>query len=494
MNEYLSDALTEISDKHIQEAIHPKKKIKIYWLGAVAAILAVVLLIQYIPVPIGMIDLPSKDPVRLTDTIQPIQAAALAQAATPRIPVRPDDDSSEGAVWNDYLDQLRQTEASVKASGTQALSFYKEASTLFLDSPEQENGVWSPVSAYMALAMLAESTGGNSRQQVLDTLGVSDIETLRTEVSAVWETFYEPLNGNESCIFANSLWLEDGVAYDPTTVDTLAYSYYADVYRGDLGSPEINADIQAWLNNKTGGLLSDAVKDVGLDPRTDPLIALYSTVYFQTNWSEQFEESENTTRLFHGPEGPTLETFMNQTYGTLYWGDSYSAVRLWLRVGTDCGMWLILPDEDKTAADVLAEGEYLDMISAYDLTTAEPFWENTRYCVVNLSVPKFDVSADFDMIEALKTLGITDAFDPATADFSSSITDRPAYVNQANHAARVVIDEEGVAAAAYTEISGALGFMPPDEMTEIDFILDRPFLFVIASEQTPLFIGVVNEP
>lgn len=494
MNERLSDALNEISDEHLAEAIRPKKKRKIHWLGAVAAMLAVVLLIQSGPALIGLIPLPTAEPVRLTATVQPIRTDLLAQASQPRIPVPPDDNSSEGTAWNEYLDQLRQTESACQTANTQALSFYKEASALFLDSPEQENGIWSPVSAYMALAMLAESTAANSRQQVLDALGVPNIETLRKEVSAVWESFYEPLRGNESCVFANSLWLEDGVAYDRNTVDTLAHAYYADVYRGDLGSEGVNADIQAWLNNKTGGLLSDAVKNAGPDPRTDPLIALYSTVYFQTNWTEQFDEADNTTRLFYGPDGPTLETFMNQTYGTLYWGDSYSAVRLWLRVGTDCGMWLILPDEDKTVADVLAEGQYLDMTAAYDLSTAEPFWENTRRCVVNLSVPKFDVSSQFDMVEGLRALGITDAFDPALADFSSSITDRSAYVNQANHAARVVIDEEGITAAAYTEITGALGFMPLDDLTVIDFILDRPFLFVIASDQAPLFVGVVNQP
>ena len=492
MNEYWSKALGEISDKHLNEAIRPKRKSRIYWIGAAAAVLAVVLLAQSFPALIGMIPLADPEPVRLTGTVQPIQATVLAQAAQPRIPVRPDDQSSEGAAWDDYLDQVRQTEAAAETACAQALPFYKSASALFLDSPEQENGVWSPVSVYMDLAMLAEATAGSSRQQILDALGIGDIETLRSSVSALWETFYEPLNGNESCVFANSLWLEDGVAYDRNTVDTLAYDYYADVYRGDLGSEAVNADIRAWLNNKTGGLLSDAVKDVGLDPRTDPLIALYSTVYFQTNWSEQFDEADNTTRLFHSPDGAELETFMNQTAGTLYWGDSFSAVRLWLRVGTDCGMWLILPDEDKTVSDVLAEGQYLDMISAY--TALDPSWENTRFCTVNLSVPKFDVSAEFDMLEGLQALGITDAFDPALADLSASITDRPAYVNQANHAARVVIDEEGITAAAYTEIDGAAGFMPPDELTEIDFILDRPFLFVIASEQTPLFIGVVNEP
>ena len=53
-------------------------------------------------------------------------------------------------------------------------------------------------------------------------------------------------------------------------------------------------------------------------------------------------------------------------------------------------------------------------------------------------------------------------------------------------------DEQGVKAAAYIEIPGAGAAAPPEEI--IDFILDRPFLFVITSNSLPLFAGTVNEP
>ena len=44
MNEKLNEALNEISDKYLEEAAKPKKKRGFYWLGAVAAILAVAIL------------------------------------------------------------------------------------------------------------------------------------------------------------------------------------------------------------------------------------------------------------------------------------------------------------------------------------------------------------------------------------------------------------------------------------------------------------------
>ena len=67
------------------------------------------------------------------------------------------------------------------------------------------------------------------------------------------------------------------------------------------------------------------------------------------------------------------------------------------------------------------------------------------------------------------------------------------FVSKVNHSARVKIDEKGCEAAAYTVMMMTNSAMPPKE--EVDFILNRPFLFVITGEDgLALFIGIVNEP
>ena len=114
--------------------------------------------------------------------------------------------------------------------------------------------------------------------------------------------------------------------------------------------------------------------------------------------------------------------------------------------------------------------------------------------MVHLSVPKFDISSDMELTQQLKNLGITDIFLPGTADFSPIIPENDGgCVDQVKHAARVAIDEEGVTAAAFTVILRDGAGMPPSD--EMDFVLDRPFLFVIESQDgLPLFAGVVNQP
>jgi serine protease inhibitor len=111
---------------------------------------------------------------------------------------------------------------------------------------------------------------------------------------------------------------------------------------------------------------------------------------------------------------------------------------------------------------------------------------------VNLSVPKFDVASTMDLSEGLKNMGATDIFTEAVSDFSKITSDLPVYLTAANQSVRVQIDEEGVKAAAYIELPGAGSAAPPDEI--IDFVLERPFLFVITSDNVPLFAGCVNNP
>ena len=91
-------------------------------------------------------------------------------------------------------------------------------------------------------------------------------------------------------------------------------------------------------------------------------------------------------------------------------------------------------------------------------------------------------------------MGITDVFDPDKSDFTPLTEQEDGiFVSQASHAARVMVDEEGCIAAAYTVMAAAGAAMPPEE--EMDFVLDRPFIFVITSDSgMPLFAGIVNQP
>ncbi len=122
-------------------------------------------------------------------------------------------------------------------------------------------------------------------------------------------------------------------------------------------------------------------------------------------------------------------------------------------------------------------------------------WSQTQQAEVDLSLPKFDVSSDLDLLDALAQLGMTDVQTPGAADFTPLTTANqlPLALTEAKHAARVKIDEDGCEAAAYTILSVCeTAAMPPEEIVE--FTLDEPFLFAITgADGLPLFAGIVNQ-
>lgn len=215
-------------------------------------------------------------------------------------------------------------------------------------------------------------------------------------------------------------------------------------------------------------------------------MALAATISFHAKWHNEFLESRTEKGVFHGANGDINCDFMHQGGSrTYYWGDQFSAVAQGFE--NDGGMWFVLPDEGVSVDELLQDEQVMKFILTNE-------WEDSKYLIVNLSVPKFDVASDMDLVSGLKALGVTDIFDSEVSDFSPMTADtEEIYLSQAMHAARVMIDEEGCTAVAYTVMPVAGAAMPPDE--EIDFILDRPFLFVITgSDNLPLFVGVVNQP
>lgn len=361
--------------------------------------------------------------------------------------------------------------------------FYEMSMQEFLIDTDGQNKIYSPLNVYMALAMLAETTAGNSRQQILELLGADDIEELRNSASILWNANYCD-DGTVTSILASSAWLSDNITYKQETLQTLAEYYYASSFCGSMGSEEYNKLLQKWINEQTGGLLEEQASQIEMTPET--ILALATTVYFRAKWEDEFIKENNTQDIFHTVTGDVEAEFMHQSGSDhYYWGENFGAISRKLEHSGE--MMLILPDEDVTVESLLSDKEVMEFISSADS------WENKKFLIVNQSVPKFDVSSDFSLISGLMNLGVTDVFNIASSDFTPLTEDTGVAVSDAKHAARVMIDEEGCQAAAFTVMLMAGGARPPEE--QVDFVLDRPFLFVIkGQDKQPLFIGVVHQP
>ncbi len=468
----LEKALSHISSQHIANAAKAKRR-RPYWIAVTAAataaaILALVLVQTALPKPTFSI---ASNTARIAASLRNVNSPLRADYET--------EDAFQSALESHL--SLQKARRAQKDNALDGLaSFFTEGSAVFLSG--EENTLWSPVSAYMSLASLAELSSGRSQRQILRLLGVNNTNTLRKQVAAVFESTYAD-KGKDVSKLATSLWFQEGISYQDDKIDALVHDHYASVYSGVLGSTETQQAITAWVNENTGGLLSDYPPS---QLTSDAVFALYSTIYFQSQWKDDFDAKLNISDIFHSPTGDRTVTYMrNAARMTYYRGDNFGAICLPLENGGN--MWFILPDKSATSQDVLSRGQYIDMVLSQD-------WENKQTVIAHLTIPKFDVVEKKSLKDGLMQLGVTDIFSAEKANFSALRSALPAFAGTIEQASRVQIDEEGVTGASYTEII-YMGSVPPSNTPDIiDFVLDRPFLFVVEKDNIPLFTGVVNNP
>lgn len=417
---------------------------------------------------------------------QPEQPGVLAKAAHPQMVQFPSYDEYEDdkAYETDYRAWQKTAEAQRRPEGyaDSLQPFFAASIPEFLSGHPGENVVYSPLNVYMALAMLAETTGGETRDEILTLLGQDRVEDLRAQASDLWNDNYCD-DGAFTSILGSSLWLGESLRYNRKTVDTLAKDYYASVFQGTMGSADYDRQLQTWLDEQTGGLLTEQAQNQRFEP--DTVMALATTIYYQARWAAPFSEGATETGIFHSPNGDVECDMMHQTDTMAYgWGEGFSAVERPMERGGS--MWLILPDEGVTPEELLRNPQ------AVQFLLEQEQWENQQQLWVEQTIPRFDVTSVQDLKGGLQKLGVTKVFELGTADFSPML-EEDAYVSKVQHDARVKIDEEGCEAAAYTLMAMEGASEPPEE--KVQFVLDRPFLFAITGESgLPLFVGVVNHP
>ena len=367
-------------------------------------------------------------------------------------------------------------------------AFYKKTQAQVLGaskaagSDSGKNAVYSPINVYLALAMLAETTDGNSRQQLLDLLGEKSISSLRKRVQNLFIANYQD-DGECTSLLANSLWMNEALNYNQKTLETLAKKHYAYSFAGKPGSKEMNKALQGWINEQTHDLLKDQAASLELDPST--VLALVSTIYYKAVWAEQFSKEATDQKTFHVPTGDKKVDMMHLVESFPYYtGKNFEAVALPLR--NSGSMWFFLPKKGVTPAKLASDAEVLSL-----LTDTENY-KDFSYPQVTLSLPKMDAVSDTDLIKDLKKLGVTDIFGSG-GNFSPLMEDAAKiFVSQIEHAARVKTDEDGVEAAAFTAIVLSKAALPTQRVT---FTVDRPYYFAITGYTGDmLFTGVVNDP
>lgn len=376
-------------------------------------------------------------------------------------------------------------ETLAKGNNEFALALYRQ-----LSAADDGNMFFSPYSLSVALAMTYAGAEGATREQMAKTLNFileeEDLHAAFNNLAIELARRGESNQGKDEEGFRlniiNAIWGQIEYAFLDEYLDTLAVNYDAGLRLLDFtADPEAcRQAINDWVSQQTEGKIEDLIKK-GIISETTRLV-LTNAIYFNAAWGIPFKTSSTADGTFYLPDGSTVTvSMMHQTENLNYAeGDSYQAVELKYD-GNELSMLIILPED----------GNFEQFKATFDAEKLAAIIDEMRTANVTLTMPRFEYESQFSAKDALKAMGMTDAFE-MTADFSGIDGTHDLFIEDVVHKAFVSVDEAGTeAAAASAVIINVKGVMEQAEVT-----LDHSFIYLIRDIQTNtiLFIGSVVNP
>uniref|UniRef100_A0A672J155 Alpha-1-antitrypsin homolog n=1 Tax=Salarias fasciatus TaxID=181472 RepID=A0A672J155_SALFA len=342
-----------------------------------------------------------------------------------------------------------------------ALTLYKK---LDAHTAAGKNIFYSPISISAALSMVSSGARGDTRSQLMSTLGYAALN--QTQVDDGYEHFFHVLEHhqtNQQLDVGNIVAVKTGFQPSQQFVADIKQHYVGELHNVDFTNPEkAAAQMNKLIAGKTHGKIKDMVKD--LDPET--VMMLLNYVYFRGQWEHPFEAKLTSKEDFHVDESTTVQVDMMKRTGRydIYEDNDNHTTVVRLPYKGNTSMIIVLPDEGK-------------MKEVEDGFTMEPV------CV------SFSISAEASLEQILEELGVTYAFSDF-ADFSGLSEDIKLVVSKVSHQAVLSVDETGTEAAAATTVE----LLPTSLPKSVK--LNRPFLVFIVDSSTEsiLFMGKINNP
>ena len=346
-----------------------------------------------------------------------------------------------------------------------------------------ENIVVSPHSIAIALAMVAKATDGTTQEEIVTALELDRLDP--TSIDRSYLKLIETLQNAEPNLklaIANSLWVDRDITLKPKFIEDLKKFYRAQVSNLDFSNPQAKDKINNWVAENTNDKIPQIVDS--LSP--EDALYLINAVYFKGSWSNQFDPNATTEAPFYTTSDSSPQQMMKQTGEYRYYEDDlFQAVRIPYGEKEELGMYIFLPQETsslKTLNERLNPENWQEWLS------------QMRSQRGNISIPRFELEYERDLINVLSALGINSIFDSSGANFST-MTDTSVAVDTVKHKTYLEVNESGTEAAAVTSIGIRVTSLQQEDIP-FEMNVNRPFFFAIRDDitETILFMGNVVEP
>ena len=400
----------------------------------------------------------------------------------------------------------------VAANNAFAVALFEQVRT----QSAKQNLLTSPISAELALTMAYAGAAGQTRTEMASALrfGAAPAQTIFDGQNALSQA----LQGRGAAAFAlaasdyrgssghavatdyqlqvvNSVWGQTGYAWEAPFLHTLAADYGATVYKRDFRTQwePARQEINAWVSTQTSDKINDLLPPQALTRATR--MVLVNALHLKMPWESEFHKSSTAPAPFTRADKTQVTTPLMHTQSSFAYVDDGSA------------QVVSLPLAGNALSVIIALPHAGSSLEAYERSLragSAALMQPKKTALVNLSLPKSAfTSPTFSLSDALKALGMKQAFDDQRANFEGMCAHtpegEPLYVSDVLQKTMLDVQETGVEAAAATAVVTSIlmsAVVVRTKPVPVPMIVNRPYLVAIVDVPTGaiLMLGHITDP
>src|SRR5690625_646542 len=290
-----------------------------------------------------------------------------------------------------------------------------------IEPDENGNSFISPLSLFMALSMVYNGADGVTKEEIAKALQAEGIDV--NELNQANASLLTMLNKDSDQIhlsIANSIWLNENFHFQDDFSQNNQDYFNAEIQEIDIFDSKSPQMINDWVKKSTNEKITDIVDD----PLDADLVAiLINAIYFNGDWMFEFDKNLTKEGTFY------IESDVTENVPLMSLGEELSYM-----------------EDDELQAVILPYGDGEMSMKVFlpkensDLKALKQRLMNENWPALNqkfqeregtIILPKFELEYEINLIEILKCLGMSTAFDSETADFSKMITEGdPSWISE----------------------------------------------------------------
>ncbi|KAM6202681.1 serpin A9 [Rhynchocyon petersi] len=273
-----------------------------------------------------------------------------------------------------------------------------------------DNIFFSPVSISTALAMLSLGAGSATKTQILEGLGFSIKKIPEFNIHQGFQQLVCSLNVSTKDVdlkMGSGLFIKKELQPQKKFLDTVQRWYVSKVFPTDFSNlSAAQKKINSYVEKETKGKIVDLIQ--GLDQQT--VMVMVNYIFFKGKWEKPFDPAETSRASpFLVSKSTTVQVPMMHQVEQLEFG---------MDLELDCSVLRMNYSKDAQAFFILpGQGKMKQLEQALSASRLRKWGHLVQKRFVELFMPRFSISASYDLGTILPKMGIKDAFNHK-ADFS----------------------------------------------------------------------------